>query len=116
MLETTTGDTITQEIVIPAFDVHHKVFGSGNVEDRITLTVYEIQTSPTHAATLKSILYKASHPDNHSIVQFIPCGIKGVTNKDIYKHIIKKHMHSLKITQSYPFIILKNKTLEHFLN
>ena len=85
MKKSKTGDKTTQEIVIPAFDIHHKLFGSGNGEDRIITTVYEIKTSPTHAATLKSILCKASHPDDHHIVQFIPYGIHGVTNKDIYK-------------------------------
>ena len=90
MKGTKLGDTTTQETVIAAFDIHHKVFGSGNGEDRITMTVYEIRTSPTHDATLKSILCKASHPDNNPIVQFIPYDIQGITNKDIYKKIIKK--------------------------
>ena len=75
MKENKNGDKTTQEIVISAFDIHHKIFGLGNGEDRITTTVYEISTSPTHAATRKSILCKASHPDNHPIVQFIPYGI-----------------------------------------
>ena len=70
--------------------IHHKIFISGNGEDRIITTVYQIKTWPTHAVTLKSILCKASHPDNHLIVQFIPYVIQGITNKDIYKNMIKK--------------------------
>ena len=84
MKDNKNGDSTTQEIVILAYDIHHKIFGLGNGEDRITTTVYEIRTSPTHAATLKSILYKVSHPDNHPIVQFIPYGIQGITHKNIY--------------------------------
>ena len=75
MKENKTGYKNIQEIVIPAFDIHNKILGSGNGEDRITITVYEIRTSPTHAATLNRILCKSSHPDNHSTVQCIPYGI-----------------------------------------
>ena len=35
----------SQEIVIPAYDIYHKVFGSGTGNDRITTNVYEIWTS-----------------------------------------------------------------------
>ena len=63
-----TREKTTQEIVIPDFDIHHKIFGSINGDDRIKTTVYEIRTSPTNAATLKNILCKASHPDNHPLV------------------------------------------------
>ena len=35
MKESKTGDKNTQEIVIPVFDIHHKIFGSGNGEDMI---------------------------------------------------------------------------------
>ena len=85
MKENTTRDNTTQEIVIPAFDIHHKVFGFGNEKDRIIMTFYKIRTSPTHTVTLKRIICKASHPDNHSIVQLTPYGIQGITNKDINK-------------------------------
>ena len=44
MKENTTRDNTTQEIVIPAFDIHHKVFGFGNEEDRIIMTFYKIRT------------------------------------------------------------------------
>ena len=67
MKESKTGVKTTQQIVIPAFDIHHKIFGSINGDDRITTTVYEIRTSPTHAAILKSIFCKTSHPDNHPL-------------------------------------------------
>ena len=88
--ETTTESNTTQELVIPAFDNHNKEFGSGTGNKRITSNVYEIRTSPDNAAILKSILCKKSHPDNHPTIQFIPYGIQGITNKDIYKNIIKK--------------------------
>ena len=65
--------------------MHHKVLGSSDAEERTTTTVYEVRNSPKHAATLKSIICKASHPDDHPIVQFIPYGIQCITNKDIFK-------------------------------
>lgn len=63
MKKNTTRDNTTQEIVIPTFDVHHKVFDFGNEEDRITMTFYQIRTSSTHNVTLKRIICKASHPE-----------------------------------------------------
>ena len=90
MKEITTNNKIIQELVIPAFDIHNKEFGSGTEKERIISNVYEIRTSPDNAAILKSTICKASHPDNHLIIQFIPYGIQGITNKDIYKIIIKK--------------------------
>lgn len=67
MEEKLTGETVTQEIVIPAIDIYHKVFGSGNGEDTISTTVYEIRTSPKHAVTLSSILYKLHIPRTISL-------------------------------------------------
>ena len=96
MKDKTSGDTVTQEIVIPAFDIHHKVFGSSNGEERSTTSVYEICTSPKHAATLKSILCKASHHDNYAMDHFISYGIQGIINRDIYQNIIKKQNAFIK--------------------
>ena len=66
MKYTTTNNKTTQELVIPAFDIHHKKLGSetGTGNERITSNVYEIRTCPDNAAILKSTLCKASHPDN----------------------------------------------------
>ena len=44
--EATSSNTTAQEIVIPAFDIHNKEFGSGTGDDRITTNVYELQISP----------------------------------------------------------------------
>ena len=72
MRDITTGTKTTQELVIPAFDIHNKEFGSGTGIERITTNIYEIRISPDNAAILKSILCKTSHPDNHPTIQFIP--------------------------------------------
>ena len=88
--ETSLDNKITQELVIPAFDIHNKEFGSRTGKERITSNVYELRTSPDSVAILKSILCKASHLDNNHTIQFIPYGIQGITNKDIYKTIITK--------------------------
>ena len=90
MQDITTETKTTQELVIPAYDIHNKKFGSGTGTERITTNVYEIRTSLDKTAILKSILCKASHPNNHPKIQFIPYGIQGITNKDMYKTIIKK--------------------------
>ena len=71
-------------------DIHHKAFGSWTGNEKNTSNVYEIRTSPDNSAIIKSILCKALHPDNRKTIQFIPYGIQGITNKDIYKIIIKK--------------------------
>ena len=97
MRDITTETETTQDLVIPAFDIHNKEFRSGTGIERITTNVYEIRTSPDNAAILKNILCKASHPDNPPTIQFIPYGIQGITNKDIYKTIIKNKMHLLRI-------------------
>ena len=114
MKESKKGDPPTQEIIIPAYDIHHKIFSSGNGEDRLTSTVYEIRTSPTHAATLKSILCKASHPDNHPIVQFIPYGIQGITHKDIYKNLIKKQNAFIRESSIIPVYDIEERDIGKF--
>ena len=110
MKYTTTNNTTTQELVIPAFDIHHKKLGSGTGtgNERITSNVYEIRTSSDNAATLKSILYKASCPDYNQIIQFIRYGIQGITNKYIYKTLIK--IHSLQTAPSFPSTTLRSVT------
>ena len=85
-----TTSTLSQEIVIPTYDIYHKVFGSGTGNERITTNVYAIRKSPEHAPILKSILCKASQSANHPTVQFIRYRIQGITNRDIYKTIIQK--------------------------
>ena len=65
MENTTTNNKTIQKLVIPAFNIHNKEFGTWTGNERITSNVYEIRTSPDNAAILKSILYKVLHPDNH---------------------------------------------------
>ena len=116
MRETSTETNKTQELVIQAFDIHNKEFGSGTRNDRITSNVYEIRTSSDNAAILKGILCKVSHPDNHPTIQFIPYGIQGITNKDIYKTIIKKQ--NTFIADSFIIIIydIEEHDLQKFKN
>ena len=83
-------DTTSQEIVTLAYDIYHKVFGSGTGNDRITTNAYGIRTSPEHAPMLKIISCKASQHVNHPTVKFIPYGIQVITNRDIYKTNIQK--------------------------
>ena len=105
-----TSSTFSQEILILSFDLFHKVFGSGTGNERITNNVYEIWTSPEHATTLISILYKASQPTNHPTVQFIPYSIQRITNRDIHKTVIQKENTLSEITTSSLSTILKKET------
>ena len=114
MRDTTTGTKTTQELVIPAFDIHNKEFGSGTGTERITTNVYEIRTSPDNAAILKSILCKASHPDNYPTIQFIPYGIQGITNKDIYKTIIKKQNAFIADSSIIPIYDIEECDIQKF--
>ena len=114
MKERKTGETTTQEIVIPAFDIHHKIFGSGNGDDRITTTIYEIRTSPTHEATLKSILCVASHPDNDPLYNSFLYGIQGITHKDIYKNMIKKQNAFIKENSIVSVYDIKERGIAKF--
>ena len=84
-----TTSTLSQEDLIPAYKIYHKVFWSKIENKRITTNVYEIQTSLENAPILKIILYKASQHANHPKVQFIPYRIQGITNRDTYKIIIQ---------------------------
>ena len=68
IIETTINKKTTQELVIPDFDIHNKEFGPGTGNEIMTSNVYELRTSPDNVAILKSILYKASHPDNNPTI------------------------------------------------
>ena len=114
MWSITTGNNTTQKLVIPAFNIHNKEFGSGTGNDRITSNVYEIRTSPDNAAILKSILCKASHPDNHPTIQFIPYGIQGITNKGIHKKIIKKQNALITDSSIIPIYDIEEHDLRKF--
>ena len=114
MKESKTGEKTTQEIVIPVFDIHRKIFGSGNGDDRITTTIYEIRTSPTHEATLKSILCVASHPDNDPLYNSFLYGIQGITHKDIYKNMIKKQNAFIKENSIVPVYDINERDIVEF--
>ena len=91
-----------------------KKFGSGTGTERITSKVYELHTSPDNAAILKNILCKASHPDNNPTIPFIPYGIQGITNKDIYKTIITKQNAFISDISIIPIYEIEEKNVNKF--
>ena len=100
--ETTLNNKTSQELVIPAFDIHNKEFGTGTETERITSNVYELRTSPDNAALPKSILCKASYSNNNPSIQFFSYRIQGIKNKNIHKTIIRKQTHSSLTASSFP--------------
>ena len=112
--ETTLNNKTSQELAIPAFDIHNKEFGTGTGTERITSKVYELRTTPDNEALLKSILYKASHPDNNPFIQFIPYGIQGITNKEIYQTIIKKQNAFISDTSIIPMYEIEERVVNKF--
>ena len=112
--ETSLHNKTTQKLVIPAFDIHNKEFGSGTGNERITSNVYELRISPDNAAILKSVLCKASYSDNNPTIQFIPYGIQGTTNKDIYKTIIKKKNAFVSDSSIVPIYDIEERDVNKF--
>ena len=112
--ETTTINSTIQEFVIPAFGIRHKEFRKGTGNEIITSNVYELHTSSDNVAILKSILCKASHSDNHPTIQFIPYGIQGITNKDIYKTIIKKQNAFISDRSIIPVYDIAERNINKF--
>ena len=114
----TSNDNVTtlQEIVILAYDIYHKVFGSGTGTDRITSNVYEIRTSSEHAPILKSILCKASQPEHHPTVQLIHMESRALPTKISIKRLSKNKTRSSKTIQSFLSTTSTKKTLKHSLS
>ena len=76
--------------------------------------MYKLCTSPNNAAILKSVLYKASHPDNNPEIQIIPYGIQGITKKDIYKTIIKKQNAFISESSIIPIYDIEERDVNKF--
>ena len=79
-----------------------------------TSNVYKLRTFPDNAAILKSILCKASRPDNNPTIQFIPYGIQGITNKDIYKTIITKQNAFISDSSVIPIYEIEERDVDKF--
>ena len=100
--------------MIPAFDIHHKEFETRIGNERITSNVYKLRTSSDNAEILKSILCKTSHPDNHPTIQCIPYGIQSITNKNIYKTIIKKQNAFISGSSTIPLYNGEERNINKF--
>ena len=83
--------TESEHIVLPTFDLYSKNIGHGNGDQRISIFVYEIRTSPDHAVTLKNILCKISMTDINEIA-FISYGMDplGPKKRDLTRSMIIK--------------------------
>lgn len=101
-------------MVITDSDIHTTEFETRTGNERITSNVYELRTSPDNVVILKCILCKASHPNNNPTIQFILYGIQGITNKDIYKTIIKKQIEFISDSSIIPIYDIEERDVNKF--
>ena len=81
------GNSIRKErIIIPAFDLYSREVGDGNGTDRVKMFAYEIRCEPKNAHMLKMLLCRVS--TEYSNFNFIPYGLKSITNSTTTRQII----------------------------
>ena len=44
------------EVLIPAFGIHHKTIGNGNESNRISTTAFNIRCNPKYSSLLKNLM------------------------------------------------------------
>ena len=75
------------EILIPAFDIHHKTVGNGNGANRISTTAFDIRCNPKDSSLLKTLMARCSEDTNNDFT-FIPYGLLQMTNAETYRRQI----------------------------
>ena len=91
------------EIIISAFDIHHKTVGNGNGSNIISTTAFDIRCNPKDFSLLKTPMQRFSEDPNNNFT-FIPYGILQMTNTETYRrHIIFQNnfIASMAIIPSY---------------
>ena len=76
-----------QRITIPAFDLYSKEVGDVNGNERVTIFVYKIRTSPDNPNILKNLLCKISN-ESSSKLRFTPYDIQPLPKKVTMENII----------------------------
>ena len=104
--ESTDDPQRQNEILIPAFDIHHKTVGNGNGENRIgngnganiiSTTAFDIRCNPKDSSLLKTLMTRCSEDTNNEFT-FIPYELLQITNAETYRRQIifqnKRHSRS----------------------
>ena len=63
--ESTDDQQRKNEILIPAFDIHHKTVGNGNGANRISTTAFDIRCNPKDSSLLKTLMARCSEDPNN---------------------------------------------------
>ena len=85
------------EILIPAFDIHHKTVGNGNGANRISTTAFDIRCNSKDSSLFKTLMARCSEDTNNEFT-FIPYELLQITNAETYRRQIifqnKRHSKS----------------------
>ena len=85
--ESTDDPQMQNEILIPAFDIHHKTVGNGNGANMISTTVFDIRCNPKDSSLLKTLMTQCLEDTNNEFA-FIPYGLLQMTNAETYRRQI----------------------------
>ena len=75
------------EILIPAFDIHHKTVGNGNGANRISTIAFDIRCNLKDSSLLKTLMTRCSEDTNNEFT-LILYGLLQMTNAETYRRQI----------------------------
>ena len=67
------------KLIIPVFDIHHKMIGNGNGPNRISTTALNIRCNPKYSSILQTLLARFLEDHNYNLT-FIPYELTKMTN------------------------------------
>ena len=86
-IEITDNPQRQNEILIPAFDIHHKTVGNGNGVNKISTTAFDIRCNPKESFLLKALMTRCSEDSNNEFT-YIPYGLLQMTTAETYRRQI----------------------------
>ena len=75
------------EILVPAFDIHHKTVDNENGANRISTTAFDIRCNPKDSSVLKTLMARFLEDPNNEFTS-IPYGFFHMTNAETYRRQI----------------------------